>query len=199
MQKGNAMDNKELIKIREDRKLSKGEFAALLGITAMMQGRYESGKIKIPDHIAEEVLALAAVKAVKENAGKTTDKKSDKAMKDKTGDAVKTAVKTVAKAKTKEAVRKVEKKAVKGAVKTAAGAAAVKEVKKTSKDKKEKAPKAGRKKEPVLIIESLMGGTITTEEILSRVPAGIDEVYIKPEENKAYWVKGKKTGDVDLW
>ena len=39
-----------------------------------------------------------------------------------------------------------------------------------------------------------MGGVITTEEILKRIQTDADEVYVKPEENKAYWVKGEESG-----
>ena len=39
----------------------------------------------------------------------------------------------------------------------------------------------------------------TPEEILSRVPADVDTIYIKPEENKAYWVRGDESGSVGLW
>ena len=52
---------------------------------------------------------------------------------------------------------------------------------------------------PSVLIESLLGGTITVEEVLKRVPAGADTIYIKPEENKAYWVKGDETGSIELW
>ena len=45
----------------------------------------------------------------------------------------------------------------------------------------------------------MLGGTITIEEIKKRIPADAESVYVKPEENKAYWVKGEETGDVDLW
>ena len=31
------------------------------------------------------------------------------------------------------------------------------------------------------------------------IPDGCDQVYIKPEENKAYWVKGDESGAVELW
>ena len=155
------MTHKELIKIREDKKLTKGQFAALLGISAMMQGRYEGGKIKIPDHIAEKALALAAAKVIEDVAASKKEEPK------------KAAAKAVAKKVAKDTKKKVVKDAKK---KTAA-----------------------KKKETVLYIESLMGGTITAQEILKRIPSGADEVYVKPGENKAYWVKGKKTGEIDLW
>jgi len=48
------MNNKELTKIREEKKLSKGDFAKLLNITPMLLGKYEKGSIKIPDSIVEK-------------------------------------------------------------------------------------------------------------------------------------------------
>ena len=89
--------------------------------------------------------------------------------------------------------------------KKAAAKAVAKKVAKDTKKKvvkdaeKPKAASSKKKKETVLYIESLMGGTITAQEILKRIPSGADEVYVKPGENKAYWVKGKKTGEIDLW
>ncbi|MCR5346783.1 MAG: helix-turn-helix transcriptional regulator [Fretibacterium sp.] len=49
-----------------------------------------------------------------------------------------------------------------------------------------------------LIIQSPLGGEITPDEILAKV-GNVDVVYVRVDENKAYWVKGKKSGAVDLW
>jgi hypothetical protein len=49
------------------------------------------------------------------------------------------------------------------------------------------------------MIQSQLGGMITPEEVLQRIPENCDAVYIKPEENKAYWVKGLESGCVNLW
>ena len=43
-----------------------------------------------------------------------------------------------------------------------------------------------------------MGGTITPEEIIARIGAA-ERIYIRVDENKAYWVKGEETGSIDLW
>ena len=69
------MTNTELTKIREDRKLSKKEFADLLGVTAMMIGRYEKGTCAIPESIAEKLKeaedkAVATEIEVKKNTRK---------------------------------------------------------------------------------------------------------------------------------
>ena len=45
----------------------------------------------------------------------------------------------------------------------------------------------------------MMGGSITPEDVMKKVQEGVDEVYVKPEENKAYWVKGDESGSVELW
>ena len=47
------MTNTELTKIREEKKLSKQEFASLLGVTAMLVGRYEKGSCAIPEEVAK--------------------------------------------------------------------------------------------------------------------------------------------------
>ena len=39
---------------------------------------------------------------------------------------------------------------------------------------------------------------ITPEEILGRIGKA-DKIYIRVDENKAYWVRGAETGSVDLW
>ena len=89
-------------------------------------------------------------------------------------------------------------------VKKAAG-----KVKKTAKKTAEKAKDVKEEvKKPVkkvkaakmnLVFESSMGGQITPEEIVAKVPKGSDAAYIKLEENKIYWVKGEETGSVDIW
>ena len=110
-----------------------------------------------------------------EEAGKKVKEKAEKAKKDvkaATAKADKAVKKTTAKAKTaaKEAVKKAEAKAPRA----------------------KKAPKAE------IIIQSPMGGNITPEEVLAKVGQA-DQIYIRVDENKAYWVKGEESGSVDLW
>lgn len=53
--------------------------------------------------------------------------------------------------------------------------------------------------EPIqVIIQSPIGGEITPEAILAKVGEA-DTVYVRVDENKAYWVKGEEHGSVDLW
>ncbi|MBR4575699.1 MAG: hypothetical protein IKO25_00710 [Clostridia bacterium] len=113
--------------------------------------------------------------------------------------------KTEKKTAVKKAAPKAEAKkpaAVKAAPKAEAKKpAAVKAAPKA--EAKKAAPKAAAKKPAAakaaqLIIQSPMGGNITPEEILAKVGKA-EKIYIRVDENKAYWVRGKETGSVDLW
>ena len=64
--------------------------------------------------------------------------------------------------------------------------------------KKPAEKKPAAKKQTEVIIQSPMGGNITPEEIMAKVGKA-DKVYIRVDENKAYWVRGEETGSVDLW
>ena len=112
--------------------------------------------------------------------------------------------KTVRKAgrKAKEAVED----AVKQAAASDAAAAAEIEVKKTVRKAGRKAKEAAEMVEKTIkkatlniIIESPMGGSISTDEIAAKVPNGASAVYVRVDENKLYWVKGKETGSVEIW
>ena len=63
----------------------------------------------------------------------------------------------------------------------------------------EELKKIREEKKTTILIQSQLGGTITPEEVLKRIPEGCEQVYIKPGENKAYWVKGDESGAVELW
>ena len=95
----------------------------------------------------------------------------------------------------------VEKKAEVKAEKAPAKKAEVKAEKAPAKKApamKPAAKKPAAKKVAEVIIQSPLGGEITGAEILARV-GDVDKVYVRVDENKAYWVRGEETGDVDLW
>ena len=73
---------------------------------------------------------------------------------------------------------------------------AVKEVKAPAKKPAAKKPAA--KKAAEVIIQSELGGEITADAILAKVGA-VDKIYVRVDQNKAYWVRGEETGSVDLW
>ena len=175
------MTKEELKAIREEKKMDKGEFAKLIGITPMVYGRYESGTLAISGKIET---------AVKELASKVSDA------------AVATEIEV--KKNTRAAGRKA-KEAVEAAVTSDEAVATEIEVKKKTRAAARKAKETvdnlvqTATKKTTIYIQSQLNGIITPEEVLNRIPEGCDEVYIKPEENKAYWVKGDESGAVELW
>ena len=107
-----------------------------------------------------------------------------------------TAEKAVVKAAEKKPAAK--KPAAKPAAKKTAAKTAEKKPAAKAAEKKPAAKKAPAKKAVEVIIQSPMGGNITPDEILAKVGKA-DKIYVRVDENKAYWVRGKETGSVDLW
>ena len=53
-----------------------------------------------------------------------------------------------------------------------------------------------------VFIQSQAGATISIEEIADRVREvipSVENIYVKPEENRAYWTAGRLKGDMELW
>ena len=113
-----------------------------------------------------------------------------------------------AKAKVEEAVAQVTEKvdAAAAAAEIEAGKAKAKRTRKAAEAKEsivEAATKPARKARAAkldIVIQSVMGGAITPEEIAAKVPKDAVSAYVKVEENKIYWVDKKgETGDVEIW
>ena len=60
--------------------------------------------------------------------------------------------------------------------------------------------KPGRQKKAAttIVYQSTQGNEITEAEILAKVGKA-DHVYVRLDENKAYWVRGDESGSVELW
>ena len=63
---------------------------------------------------------------------------------------------------------------------------------------KERHDEMEQKKSTEIIIK-LRTGTITTKQILARIPDGADYVYVSADENKLYWGKGIDKGTAEIW
>ena len=127
-------------------------------------------KKKIAEEIKEEV---KAVEAKAENAVKSAAKKTAAKV---------TADKAAAKKAAAATKAKVEKK-------VAAKVADVKEAK--------AAKSAGKVN---LVFQSIMGGAVTPDQIVAKLPKETTDAYIKIEENKIYFVlKNGETGSVEIW
>ena len=192
MEKTN-MISEELKKYRATHNLTKKAIADLLGITPQVYGRYEGGNLAIPEKIQEKIKELTDTAVATEIEVKKTTRAKARKVKEAVEAANDEAVANTI--EVKKNVRKVGRKA-KEAVVDAVSAAA------TSDEAVENTAalvKDAVSPKPSIIIQSVLGGTITPEEILSRIPSDADAVYIKPEENKAYWVKGSESGSIVLW
>lgn len=112
-----------------------------------------------------------------------------------------------AKAKVEEAAEKVDAEAEVAEIE--AGKAKAKRTRKAAEAKDavtgalEEVKKPARKARAAkleIVIQSVMGGAITPEEITAKVPKDAVSAYVKVEENKIYWVNKKgETGSVEIW
>ena len=196
--------------LREKEKLSQAKLAKALGVSPSLIGAIETGKKNVSDKLADkvkevynvtlvgsepaEIAANAAVTQSMEEAVKQAVEAHEKveASVEKTADAVETAVKKAA-PKAKKAVKDTAKAAKATVKKTAAKAkSGAKQAHAQVVEKKTDVPA------PVFI-QSPLGGEITSAEILTKVGTDVDRVYVRVDQNKAYWVKGEETGSVDLW
>ena len=162
-----------------------GAVKEVRGEAAAVEARAE-GRIQDTKAAAEEAKEKAAIAAIEtkaiadEIADETAEKVEEKIVK-----ARKKSQKTPEKAK---------------AVKKEAETATAEETKKAEKEAPVRETAARKPAdEPIqVIIQSPIGGEITPEAILAKVGEA-DTVYVRVDENKAYWVKGEEHGSVDLW
>ena len=167
--------------LRTGRGLSQKAFAESIGLKTNTVSAYEQGRIK-PSEAAlakiQEVYGTLEVAPAAETAPVVEESKPVAKTRMKRG-------------KKKDEQPAVEKKATKPTKRgTKAEVAPAAEEKKTTK--------RGKKAAPTVVIQSPMGGSITPEEIIKKT-GPVDAVYVRVDENKAYWVKGEETGAVDLW
>ena len=98
----------------------------------------------------------------------------------------------------KAAVAEIEAKKVASKVKRTAKATTAKA--KAAVETAKAPAKKARAAKLEIVIQSVMGGAITPEEIAAKLPKGAVSAYVKVEENKFYWVaKDGETGSVEIW
>ena len=199
------MLNTELVEIRESLGLTKAELANLLGTTSMLIGRMEKGSCKIAEKFEEALKALIAKNTEKEEAPVVEEAVVEEAVVEEAAveETVveEPAAEEEAPAEEKPKRRNPRRKKKESMPAEETPAPAVEEAPSAEAAPAPAPEKRAAKKNvaPAVVIQSAMGGSISVEEIVARIPAGADEVYVKVEENKAYWVKGGESGAVDLW
>ena len=128
--------------VRVSQNLSQAEFAKAIGVSTPSVSAYETGRVNLPQKVADKVFELYGISLP-----------------------------------------------VPGQ----------KKIKKPDAPKKNKSSSKKKDTMPIEItIQSPMGGNITVNEILNKT-GNVEKVYIRVDENKAYWVNGEESGSVDLW
>ena len=206
---------------RQSQGLSQPKLAKALGIGVSTVGGYETGKIKPSAKVIAKIrevfgvdLGAAAPTPAPEAAPVAEKKavpakKASKTKKEKATPVEATPAKKTSKAKKAEAA--VEAAPAKKSSKTKKAATVAVEEKKEAapakkpRAKKEAAPaktskakKAATSKQTAIVIQSPMGGEITTEDILAKV-GDVDKAYVRVDQNAIYWIKGEKSGAVNIW
>ena len=202
----------------KDLRLEKGmtlaNFAKAIGIGMSTLTSYEAGKRKPGEKAVaaiKEVFgvdlneAAAAVENAVETAVKTVEaavapvaKEAAPAAPAATAEPAATVEPAAAAVPAPAPVKEKKAAAKKPAAKKEAKAPAKKEAKAPAKKKTASAPAAKVEKKVEIIIQSPMGGEITPEEIMSRI-GDVDKVYIRIDQNAAYWIKGEESGAINLW
>ena len=189
--------------LREKYKLTQAALAKSLGVSSITISAVETGRTKLSGNLSARIQEVYGefiepetrkVKAAEKSAAKKTRTARKKA---------EAAVETAAAEAVLDAGKKLEKKTRKTKAKLQAEkpsaettAEAVAELAAEVGNKIEK--KAKRAKRAKVVIQSPMGGEITAKKKKKKIGQA-DTVYVRVDQNKAYWVKGDETGSVDLW
>lgn len=195
-----------LKELREKNKLTQAAFGSSLGVSGKAIYLIESGNMnlsrKLSDKIAEvygEFIEPTGRRA--KAAAARAEKKADAIAADAAQavlDAEKKVDKRKRKAKAKVQADKPAVEAVAEAVAAPVEAAAEAVAAPVEAVVEKKARRRAAKPAVSVVIQSPMGGEITPEEICARIGQA-DTVYIRVDQNKAYWVRGEEHGEIDLW
>lgn len=192
-----------LKELREKNHLTQTALAKALGVSSNAISAIEGGRLKLSARLSDKIREVYG-EVIEPEARKARGvrKKAEKKAK-----AVESAVETIAGAAVAEAVLDAGKKADKRTRKARAKLQAekpaletgVEAVAETAAEVEKKIGRRGRRaKKANVVIQSPIGGEITTDEILAKIGEA-ETVYVRVDQNKAYWVKGEETGSVELW
>ncbi len=184
-----------LKELREKNKLTQAAFAGTLGVSGKSIYLIESGRMKLSKKLSDKIAEVYG--EVIEPAGRTAKAAAAKAEK-KADKAAAAAAEAVLVTEKKIDRRKRQARAKVKADKPAAEAVAEAVAAPVEEIRAKRTRKRASKLPAAIVIQSPMGGEITPEEIFARIGEA-DTVYIRVDQNKAYWVRGEETGDIDLW
>ena len=181
---------------RLSQKLSQVDFAAALGISVSTERSYEYGVHKPSVKVIEKIKEVYGVDlnapetAVAETTPAVEEKPTKKGRKKK--DAAEAAPAPAVEENTKEAPANPKRGRKK------AEPAPVDESLLQMQNDADAAVHALFDAKGTVIIQSPMGGEIDVNEILAKV-GPVDKIYVRVDQNAAYWVRGDESGAVNLW
>lgn len=194
--------------LRASKKLSQAAFAKSIDAGVSTIIRYESGKTQPSAKVIAKIKEVYGVDILSADAPAAEVKEAPKAKAKKPRAPRKAAKAPAEEVKPEAAPAPVEEPAPAPVEEAPAPVEEAKPAKKAPRKaaKKPAAKKPAAKKAPAkkaakaaaVIIQSPMGGEITPEDILAKVGEA-DTIYVRVDENKAYWVRGEESGSVELW
>ena len=184
-----------LKELREKNKLTQAAFGSSLGVSGKAIYLIESGNMNLSKKLSDKIAEVYG--EFIEPTGRRA--KAAAARAEKKADAIATdAAQAVLDAEKKVDKRKRKAKAKVQADKPAVEAVAEAVAAPVEAVAEKKARRRAAKPAVSVVIQSPMGGEITPEEICARIGQA-DTVYIRVDQNKAYWVRGEEHGEIDLW
>ncbi len=192
--------------LREEKGLSQKAFAEAIGMKTPTIGAYEQGRIKPSEAVLAKIKEIYGVD-VTTPAEQPVSKKKDGRKKavpvEEVAPIDEAKPKKRASRKKKEEAGSApvpveEAKPRKRGGRKKAAPVIEEAVEQPVAVEEKKTTKRGKKAGVTVVIQSPMGGSITPEEIIKKT-GPVDAVYVRVDENKAYWVRGDETGSVDLW
>ena len=192
-----------LKELREKNKLTQAAFGSSLGVSGKAIYLIESGNMNLSRKLSDKIAEVYGefIEPTGRRAKAAAEKKADAIAADAAQavlDAEKKVDKRKRKAKAKVQADKPAVEAVAEAVTAPVEAVAEAVAAPVEAAVEKKARKRAAKPAMSVVIQSPMGGEITPEEICARIGQA-DAVYIRVDQNKAYWVRGEEHGEIDLW
>ena len=195
--------------LREKYSLTQSALARTLGVSSNAISGIEGGRIKLSNKMSAKIKEvygeeLPSAETEKPAPEKPAETETTTAAPEKAAEVTAPAPEkntTLEKAaETVAAAPKAEKKPEKKPVPKKKAAPKKSTAPKKSEENVPAAPKAEKKTPvaPTVILQSPFGGEITVDAVKTLV-GDVDKVYVRIDQNKLYWVKGKETGNKDIW
>ena len=174
--------------LRDRQKLSQAEFGKLIGVSQGTINNLEHSRMKVSQKLAEKIREVFGAEIETGEAGMPAEKPAEESAAKKT-DGEKPAAKATGGKKTVA-----EKVAGDKPAEPKSGAEEI-----PKKTLAEGGQTAEPERKAEIYIQSPLGGNITPEQILTKLPAGAEAAFVRVDQNLIWWLRGDETGAVEIW